>query len=63
MITKADLLPHVAFDLERAVEQILTLRPDACVLLTSTVDGRGLDSWCGLLQERLVAKRQAQPVA
>ncbi len=58
VITKIDLLPHVPFDLEAVRRQVLTLRPDADILLTSAQTGQGVDDWIDLLTRRLDAKRQ-----
>lgn len=57
VITKADLLPHLPFDLEAVREQISTLNPSGRIILTSTLSGEGLDGWCDLLRERLGDKR------
>ncbi|MCC6409323.1 MAG: hydrogenase nickel incorporation protein HypB [Planctomycetes bacterium] len=57
LITKSDLLPYVAFDVERVRGEITTLRPNARVLLTSVVDEKGLESWCDLLRSALGEKR------
>jgi hydrogenase nickel incorporation protein HypB len=58
VITKADLLPHVPFDLDAVRRQVLTLRPDATILLTSATTGQGIDEWIDLLSHHLDAKRQ-----
>lgn len=63
LITKCDLLPYVRFDVEGARREIQTLRPDARVLLTSVVDGQGMESWCSLLRNELAAKRRRAPTA
>jgi len=62
LITKSDLLPHVRFDVKAAGSEIETLRPDARMILVSTVTGQGIDAWCGLLQEELAKKRLAAAV-
>jgi hydrogenase nickel incorporation protein HypB len=56
VITKIDLLPHVAFDPGRACEEIATLNRDATVLATSALTGEGIDRWCRLLEDRLWRK-------
>ncbi len=63
LITKCDLLPYVRFDVEGARREIQTLRPDARVLLTSVVDGQGMESWCSLLRNEMAAKRRRAPTA
>jgi len=57
LITKADLLPHVPFDLDTVTGQLATLNPRGTVILTSATEGTGVDQWCELLLERLAAKR------
>jgi hydrogenase nickel incorporation protein HypB len=58
VITKIDLLPHVPFDVDAVRRQVLTLRPDAAILLTSARTGEGIDTWIDLLTRHLDAKRQ-----
>ncbi len=57
VITKADLLPHVAFDLPAVREQVRVLNPTGRLLVTSARSGEGMDRWCGLLEELLRGKR------
>jgi hydrogenase nickel incorporation protein HypB len=59
VITKADLLPHVPFDLEAVREQVATLNPGGTFLTTSARGGEGMEDWCALLEARLTAKRKA----
>ena len=61
VLTKADLLPHVSFDLAAVEAQLATLHPGADVLLTSARTGKGIPEWCALLERRLAAKRAARP--
>lgn len=49
LITKADLLPHVPFDVEACVERARRLRPGLPSLLLSAVSGQGLQAWCDWL--------------
>jgi hydrogenase nickel incorporation protein HypB len=57
VITKADLLPYVPFDLEAARREIRTLNPDGHCLLLSARTGEGMEGWCELIEERLARKR------
>ncbi len=57
VITKADLLPHVAFRLEEAREQVAALNPESRLLVTSAVSGEGMLAWEELLLAALAAKR------
>ncbi len=59
VITKADLLPHLPFDLEAVREQVRALNPRGTFLVTSSTSGEGLDGWCDLLRSRLREKRRA----
>ena len=58
VVTKADLMPYVAFLLEDVRGQVATLRPDGRLLVTSATTGQGIDEWCALLEERLERKRK-----
>ncbi len=57
VVTKADLLPHLPFDLDAVRERVGTLRPGGTFLVTSATTGDGVDAWCGLIEARLRAKR------
>ncbi|MEJ2623829.1 MAG: hydrogenase nickel incorporation protein HypB [Pseudolabrys sp.] len=45
IVNKMDLLPHVDFDVERAVENARMVNPDIEVLSVSARSGDGMDSW------------------
>ena len=57
VITKADLLPHVPFDLAAVREQVAALNPHGRLVLCSARSGEGMEAWCALLEERLADKR------
>jgi hydrogenase nickel incorporation protein HypB len=59
VITKADLLPHLRFDLDAVRAQVSTLCPGGAFLVTSAVTGEGLTAWIALLEDRLARKRAA----
>ena len=59
VITKADLLPYVAFDLDAVRAQIATLNPVADLIVVSATTGDGMADWFRLLEERLALKRPA----
>ncbi len=61
VITKADLLPYVSFDLEAVRQQIRCLNPAAAFLVTSAVTEKGLKEWCGMLKARAAAKQALCP--
>jgi hydrogenase nickel incorporation protein HypB len=49
VVSKADLLPHVDFDVERCVAGARRARPDLPWLLLSARSGEGLDAWLAWL--------------
>ncbi len=57
VITKADILPYVTFDLDEVRSQVASLNPSGELLVTSSRTGEGIDAWCTLLLDRLAAKR------
>ena len=59
VISKADLLPHVPFDLKTVQEQIRSLNPDGTIVMASSLEDNGVADWVALLRERLEAKRRA----
>jgi hydrogenase nickel incorporation protein HypB len=60
VITKADLLPHVTFDVAAVRQQVSVLNPQGRLLVTSARNGEGMGEWCGLLEDLLAAKRAAR---
>lgn len=55
VVTKADLIPHLDFDLEAVRQSLAALNAEAPVIVTSARTGEGLDEWCEWI--RLQAKR------
>jgi hydrogenase nickel incorporation protein HypB len=60
VITKADLLPYVPFDLDVVQERIASLNPGGEIIITSSLKGDGVANWLDLLRTRLEAKRRQQ---
>jgi hydrogenase nickel incorporation protein HypB len=58
VLTKTDLLPHVPFDLERAVALVREVNPAIDIRLTSAITPGGLDPWYDLVRDR-IARRHA----
>jgi hydrogenase nickel incorporation protein HypB len=52
VLNKIDLLPHLRFDLERAVANALEVNPDLHLFYTSAITGEGLDLWYAFLREQ-----------
>ena len=50
VMTKTDLLPHVPFDMDRAVANALSVNPDLEIFRVSTLTGEGMDEWFGFLR-------------
>jgi hydrogenase nickel incorporation protein HypB len=63
VFTKCDLLPHVAFDLSRAVHHVRALNASAKVFEISTVNGAGLEEWMSWLSSQLIQQRNKQYAA
>ncbi len=57
VVTKADLLEHVEFDLDAVREQVAVLNPSGAFLVTSSRTGAGMDAWFALLESALAEKR------
>ena len=63
LVTKADLLPHVDFDLEAVALQVAALNSSARFLVVSARTGEGMDAWFTLLMEARARKRIASGAA
>jgi hydrogenase nickel incorporation protein HypB len=63
IVTKADLLEHVEFDLAAVREQVSALNPSGAFLVTSSRTGAGMDAWHALLESALAEKRGARELA
>lgn len=50
VVSKADLLPHVDFDLERCLGAARAVRPGLACLVVSARTGQGLDAWSTWLE-------------
>jgi hydrogenase nickel incorporation protein HypB len=50
VMTKIDLLPHVPFDMDRAVANALSVNPALEVIHVSALTGQGLDRWFDFLR-------------
>jgi len=57
LLNKVDLLPHVAFDVDRCLLYARRVNPRLHVLRTSATTGEGLDAWTGWI---LAAARGAK---
>jgi hydrogenase nickel incorporation protein HypB len=59
VLNKIDLLPHVDFDVDRAIANARAVNPDIAVLHVSARTGEGLEAWYGWLREQRAAARAA----
>ncbi len=64
VISKIDLLPHVPFQVERAVADARSIRADLAVFTTSAYPPVGLEPWCDYLQterKRMLSGEACRP--
>jgi hydrogenase nickel incorporation protein HypB len=54
VVTKADLLPYLDFDLDAFRELVHGLNPDAPVITLSAKTGEGMDAWLNWLETQLI---------
>lgn len=50
LINKMDLIPHLDFDVERAVEECRSLNPDVEVFTVSARTGEGMEEFCTFVE-------------
>ncbi|OQO89846.1 hydrogenase accessory protein HypB [Saccharomonospora piscinae] len=50
VLTKADLVPYLTFDVDHFARHLARVNPAARLLVTSSVSGEGLDHWFGWLR-------------
>ena len=53
VLSKIDLLPHVDFDADKAVERALRINPDLHVIRVSARDGTGVQVWCDWIEDQV----------
>jgi hydrogenase nickel incorporation protein HypB len=61
VLTKMDLLPYVAFDVERCIVFARRIRPTIEVVQLSAKSGDGLDAWYQWIEQRRKAGAKPQP--
>jgi hydrogenase nickel incorporation protein HypB len=59
ILNKIDLLPHVDFDVGKAIANALRVNPKITVLRLSARTGEGLEAWYGWLRREAASARQA----
>lgn len=55
MISKADLVPHFDFDMEKIKKDALSINPSLHIMVTSAKTGDGLEDWFEFLKKKLIA--------
>jgi hydrogenase nickel incorporation protein HypB len=60
LLNKADLLPHLAFDVDRCVEYARRVNPKLRVMRVSATTGEGLEAWLAWLTAGLDQARTAR---
>nr|AAB60889.1 HypB2 [Cupriavidus necator H16] len=62
LLNKCDLVPHLSFDVERAIEYAKRVNPDLHVIRTSSATGEGFDAWLTWIADGLAgqAARRSQ---
>jgi hydrogenase nickel incorporation protein HypB len=64
LLTKADLLPHLAgVDPERIRDALARVNPEPRLLLVSATSGEGLDAWVAWLRERRAERSESEAAA
>jgi hydrogenase nickel incorporation protein HypB len=58
-MTKVDLVPHLEYEVETAIENARSINPELEVFTTSSRTGEGLEAWTGWLAEQVSAQRQS----
>jgi hydrogenase nickel incorporation protein HypB len=54
VMTKIDLLPHVPFDMDRAVANALSVNPNLEIFRVSALTGQGLPEWFDFLRNSIL---------
>jgi len=61
VISKADLLPHVPFDVDRAIADARSIQPDLACFSTSTFPASGIKEWCDYLVSKRLQMLAGEP--
>ena len=61
LLNKADLLPHLSFNAELAVEYARRVNPELEVIRTSSTSGEGFEEWLAWIEQGVAAQR-ARPI-
>ena len=61
VVSKCDLLPHVPFSVEAAIEDARQIQPDLDVLTVSALRDEGIAEWCSYLERQRERRLLGQP--
>ncbi|NMG73914.1 hydrogenase nickel incorporation protein HypB [Aromatoleum diolicum] len=61
LLNKVDLLPHLTFDVERAIGYARRVNPAIEVIRTSATSGEGIAEWLAWLERGMAKARAARP--
>jgi hydrogenase nickel incorporation protein HypB len=56
LISKTDLLPHVPFSIDAAIDDARMVQPDLAALAVSALRGTGISEWCTFLERERSAR-------
>ncbi len=59
VLTKADLVPHLQFEPEQAIENARSINPELAVFFTSSFSGVGLEEWVDWLTAEVESCRRS----
>jgi hydrogenase nickel incorporation protein HypB len=59
VMTKVDLVPHLEFSMETAIENARSINPDLEVFKTSSYTGEGLAAWTGWLSDQVAIQKRS----
>jgi hydrogenase nickel incorporation protein HypB len=62
ILNKADLLPHLTFDVERCMENARKVNPSIRILQLSATSGEGMDQWLAWIKAASAMQQAARPV-
>lgn len=57
LVSKADLLPHLPFEVDAVVKDALDINHELEYMTVSSLTGEGLDAWCDWIMEKVAAKK------
>lgn len=58
LVSKADLLPYVPFSVEAVTQDARDINPNLEVISVSSLNGTGIDEWCGWLEKKVAEKKK-----